>query len=193
TPVTTMPPNVAALSFNDPVRAAVDEAASLRARGVDAVIVIAHMGGRCKDMSDVNDVASCEPNHEAMRFLDALPKGTIDAYFAGHTHSQMRQIIDGVPTLQALNYSREFATLDLWIDPAQHHVTRTDLRPLTMICPQVFKGTWHCDAKLVPVGSPLEPRVFEGKTIAADTKVAALLKPYEEQLAAKKSEPLGVR
>src|SRR5204862_239804 len=54
TPVTTMPPNVAALSFNDPVKAAVDEAASLRALGADAVVVIAHMGGRCKDMGDVN-------------------------------------------------------------------------------------------------------------------------------------------
>jgi 5'-nucleotidase len=193
TPVTTMPPNVAALSFNDPVKAAVDEAASLRAHGADAVIVIAHMGGRCKDMSDVNDVASCEPNHEAMRFLDALPKGTIDAYFAGHTHSQMRQVIDGVPTLQALNYSREFSMLDLWIDPAQHHVTRSDLRPLTMICGQVFEKSSTCDPKLVPAGTPLVPRVFEGKTIAADAKMAALLKPYEEQVAAKKSEPLGVR
>lgn len=193
TPATTMPQNVTALSFNDPVKAAVEEAANLRAHGADAVIVIAHMGGRCKDMSDVNDVASCEPNHEAMKFLAALPKGTIDAYFAGHTHSQMRQVINGVPALQALNYSSEFSTLDLWIDPAQHKVTRTEMRPLTMICPQVFKGTWHCNARLVPVGSPMEPRVFEGKTIAPDAKVAALLKPYDEQVAAKRLEPLGVR
>lgn len=193
TPSTTMPQNVTTLSFNDPVKAAVEEAANLRAHGADAVIVIAHMGGRCKDMSDINDVASCEPNHEAMKFLAALPKGTIDAYFAGHTHSQMRQVIDGVPTLQALNYSSEFSTLDLWIDPAQHKVTRTEMRPLTMICPRVFKGTWHCNARLVPAGSPMEPRVFEGKTIAPDAKVAAVLKPYDEQVAAKRLEPLGVR
>src|ERR1043165_2476669 len=44
TPVTTMPVNVASLSFNDPVKAAVEEAANLRAHGADAVIVIAHMG-----------------------------------------------------------------------------------------------------------------------------------------------------
>ena len=65
----------------------------LRAHGADAVIVIAHMGGRCKDIDDdPNDSSSCETEQEAMRFLDALPKGTIDAYFAGHTHSQMRQV-----------------------------------------------------------------------------------------------------
>jgi 5'-nucleotidase len=193
TPVTTMPQNVTTLSFNDPVKAAVDEAASLRARGADAVVVIAHMGGRCKDMVDVNDVASCEPGHEAMRFLAAIPKGTIDAYFAGHTHSQMRQVINGVPTLQALNYSREFSTLDLWVDPAQHRVTRSELRPLTMICGRVFSGTSTCDAKAAPAGTATVPRLFEGKSIAPDARVAALLKPYEEQVAAKRAEPLGVR
>ena len=193
TPVTTMPVNVAALSFNDPVKAAVEEAANLRAHGADAVIVIAHMGGRCRDMTDIRDVASCEPNHEAMKFLAAIPKGTIDAYFAGHTHSQMRQVIDGVPALQALNYSREFATLDLWIDPAQHHVTKMEMRPLTMICAKVFEKSETCDPKFVPAGTPLVPRTFEGKTITPDAKVAALLKPYEEQVAAKRLEPLGVR
>ena len=193
TPVTTMPANVAALSFGDPVKAAVDEAANLRAHGADAVIVVAHMGGRCRDMSDVNDVASCEPNQEVMKFLAAMPKGTIDAYFAGHTHSQMRQVINGVPALQALNYSREFSTLDLWIDPAQHHVTRAEMRPMTMLCAKVFEKSETCDPKLVPPGTPLVPRTFEGKAIVPDAKVVALLKPYDEQVAAKRNEPIGVR
>src|SRR6185369_11258647 len=108
TPNVTMGANVTTLSFTDPVPAAIREAKSLRDRGAEAVIVIAHMGGRCKDLNDVNDVASCAENQEAMTFLKALPPGTIDAYFAGHTHSQMRQIVNGVPTLQALAYSREF-------------------------------------------------------------------------------------
>ena len=182
TPTTTMPVNVVSLSFNDPVKAALEEAANLRAHGADAVIVIAHMGGRCRDMNDIHDVASCEPNHEAMKFLAAIPKGTIDAYFAGHTHSQMRQVIDGVATVQALNYSREFSTLDLWIDPAQHRATRVEMRPLTMICAKVFEKSETCDPKFAPAGTPLVPRVFEGKTIAPDAKVAA-----------KRLEPLGVR
>jgi len=193
TPVTTQAANVAALSFTDPVKAAVGEAAALRAAGADAVIVIAHMGGRCKDINDIHDVASCETNQEVMRFLAAIPKGTIDAYFAGHTHSQMRQVIEGVPVLQALNYGREFSMLDLWVDPAQHRVAKTELRPLTMICAKVFEKTATCDPKLAPAGAALVPRVFEGKTIAPDAKMAALLKPYEEQVEAKKMEPLGVR
>ena len=68
-----------------------------------------------------------------------------------------------------------------------------ELRPLTMICPKVFEKSETCDPKLVPAGTPLVPRVFEGKTIAPDAKVTALLKPYDEQVAAKRNEPLGVR
>lgn len=193
TPATTMPVNVAALSFNDPVKAAIDEAANLRAHGADAVIVIAHMGGRCRDMNDIHDVASCDPNHEAMKLLAAMPQGTIDALFAGHTHSQMRQVINGVPALQALAYSREFSTLDLWVDPARHRVARMEMRPLTMICARVFEKSETCDPKLVPAGTPLVPRTFEGKAIAEDAKVTEILKPYAEQVAAKRMEPLGVR
>jgi 5'-nucleotidase len=123
-----MAANVTTLSFSDPVAATIREAKSLRERGADLVIVIAHMGGRCNDMNDVHDVGSCSQQQEAMQFLAALPPGTIDAYFGGHTHSQMRQFINGVPAVQALAYSREFATLDLYVDPASHHVRRTSAR-----------------------------------------------------------------
>src|SRR5213075_3174624 len=50
TPNVTTGANVTTLDFGDPVAATVREAKDLRARGVDAVIVIAHMGGRCRDL-----------------------------------------------------------------------------------------------------------------------------------------------
>ncbi|HEX7191659.1 MAG TPA: bifunctional metallophosphatase/5'-nucleotidase, partial [Thermoanaerobaculia bacterium] len=49
TPTTTTPANVASLDFLDPVQATIDEAAALRSRGADAVIAIAHIGGKCKE------------------------------------------------------------------------------------------------------------------------------------------------
>jgi 5'-nucleotidase len=192
TPEVTMPANVVSLSFNEPAMAAVDEAADLRRRGADMVIVIAHMGGRCTDVNDVHDVASCETQQEAMAFLHAIPKGTIDAYFAGHTHSQMREYIEGVPTLQALAYSREFSTLDAWIDPVRHRVDHTEMRPLTMLCTAVFAGTETCDSKQAKGATELVPRLFEGKTIVADPKIEALFAPYLAKVAEKRNEPVGV-
>jgi 5'-nucleotidase len=193
TPNVTMLANVTTLSFTDPVAATIREAKSLRERGADIVIVIAHMGGRCNDMNDVHDAGSCSQQQEAMQFLAAMPPGTIDAYFGGHTHSQMRQFINGVPAMQALAYSREFATLDLYVDPATHHVVRekTNIRPNTMICPMVYSGTDQCDPQQMTPEAKFVPRVYEGKTITPDQSVARLLDPYLAKVATKRNEKIG--
>lgn len=196
TPNVTVEQNVHTLDFGDPVPATVAAARELRAKGADAVVVIAHMGGRCRVVNgDPHDLSSCETNQEAMRFLNALPKGTIDAYFAGHTHSNMRQYVNGVPTLQALALSREFSTLDLWVDPQTHRVLddKTELRPLTMICAQVWSGSPSCDPRDGKGGRQLVARTFEGRTIEPDAKLAAMFQPYLDKVAAKRKEPTGIR
>ena len=168
TPNVTVRSNVLSLNFGDPVAATVKAADELHAQNVDAIVVIAHMGGRCTDINDVRDVASCDPKQEAMAFVRRLPAGTIDAYLAGHTHQQMRQFINGVPVVQGLAYSREFATIDLYVDRDRHHVdpSRTQIRPLTEIVPT--------------------------STIQPDPKLDALLAPYLERVAAKRNEKLGI-
>ena len=195
TPNVTIGSNVASLNFGDPVPATVAAARELRAKGADAVIVIAHMGGHCTDVNDVHDVASCEKQQEAMQLLASLPAGTIDAYFAGHTHAQMRQIVNGVPATQGLAYSVEFSTLDLWIDRDGHRVdaARTNIRPLTMICGRVYQGTDRCESRDAPKGAALVPRTFLGRVIEPDPKVAAVVAPYLEKVAAKRGEKLGVQ
>ncbi len=194
TPAVTNSANVATLAFGDPVAATVSAAKELRAAGAEAIVVIAHMGGRCRNIElNPEDSSSCEKDQEAMRFLQALPKGTIDAYFAGHTHSQMRHYINGVPALQPSPNGREIAILDMTIDPSQHKVTKTEMEPLTMVCAQVYEKTETCDPKKAPAGAKLVPRMFEGKAVAESPKVAAIFKPYLEQVAAKKNQDLGIR
>jgi 5''-nucleotidase/2'',3''-cyclic phosphodiesterase and related esterases len=193
TPNTTMPMNVTTLTFGDPVAATVSAAKELRAAGVDAVIVIAHMGGRCKNIdTNPEDPSSCETDQEAMRLLNALPKGTIDAYFAGHTHSQMRHYVNGVATLQPAPFGREIALLDLTIDVTSHTVAKTEMAPLTMICAQVYEHTETCDPKKALPGAALVPRVFEGRAVVELSALAETLKPYLQQVAAKRNQDLGI-
>ncbi|HWW60853.1 MAG TPA: bifunctional UDP-sugar hydrolase/5'-nucleotidase, partial [Thermoanaerobaculia bacterium] len=90
TPNVTTPVNVASLDFGDPVETVIRYAKELRANRADAVIVIAHIGGRCTNLDDPHSLESCDREQEVMRLLNALPPGTIDAFFAGHTHAQMR-------------------------------------------------------------------------------------------------------
>ena len=52
------------------------------------------------------------------------------------------------------------------------------------IAATVYSGTEQCDPKRAPGGSTLLPRTFEGKAIAPDTSVAAILQPYMDRVAA---------
>lgn len=195
TPNVTTPVNVASLNFNDPVEATIRYARELRANGADAVIVIAHMGGRCTNLEDPHSTDSCEREQEAMRLLAAIPPGTIDAYFAGHTHAQMRQFVNGTPAVQAPPFSREFSTVDLWIDRRAKKVLadKTQLRPNTMICAVVWAGTESCDPRNPPANAKRAPRQFLGRAIAPKPALTALFAPYLAKVAAKRNEPIGVR
>ena len=193
TPNVTMAANVVSLQFTDPVPAAIAAAQELRAQGADAVIVIAHMGGRCTNLEEPHSLASCEANHEAMAFLEKIPPGTIDAFFAGHTHAQMRHYVIGVPALQGSAYSSEFSTLDLWVDPKANRVTKSEMRPHTMICSFVYEGTEACDPRQAPAGAKLVPRVFSGETIKPDTRIAQVIEPFLRRVASKREEKVGIR
>jgi 5'-nucleotidase len=192
TPNVTMAANVVDLMFTDPVQATVRAVAELRGLGVDAIVVIAHMGGRCTELHDPNDIKSCAPNNEAMELLAGLPAGTIDAYFAGHTHAQMRHYVNGVPAAQGAPYSREFSTIDLWIDTARDKVVKSDIRPHTMICAFVYEGTEQCDPRNAPKGASLVPRVFDGETIVADARIVRTIEPYLRRVASKRDEKVGI-
>lgn len=193
TPNVTMPANVLTLAFTDPVAATIAAAKELRAQKVDAVIVIAHIGGRCTKIDEPHALESCDRQQEAMHFLEAMPAGTIDAFFGGHTHAQMRHFVNGIPAAQGVAYSREFSTMDLWIDTANDRVLqdRTVIRPPTMICSYVYEGTDQCDPRRAADGAKLMPRVFEGKQVLPDAKIAQMNDPYLRRVALKRSEKIG--
>ena len=190
----TMAANVRTLEFTDPLAALIREAAALRSAGADAIVVTAHIGGRCRDMQDVMDVASCEPDQQAVRLIRSIPAGTVDVYFGGHTHSQVRQIINGVVVLQALPFSQEFATVDILVDTEANRVLadRTTIRPHTMICRVVYSGTERCDPRNAPAGATLVPRIVGGRAVEPDAKLTALVTPYLEQVTEKRNEKVGI-
>lgn len=192
TPNVTMAANVVNLVFTDPVEATVEAARELRAQGVDAIVVTAHIGGRCSKTNDPNDLHSCDHRQEAMELLNGLPHGIVDAFFAGHTHAQMRHYVNGIPATQGLAFSREFSAIDLWIDTANDKVVKSEIRPLTMICSFVYEGTESCDPRTASAGAKLVPRTFLGQPISPVLRVAAVVEPFLRRVAAKRDEKLGI-
>jgi 5'-nucleotidase len=153
------------------------------------------MGAICKDLTDLNDLSSCDAEHESFALARALPPGTIDAYFGGHTHQPVTKIVNGIPIVQPPPFGRSLGVIDLWVDPQAHRALpeRTQIRPLAWACQQVFRGTEGCDPKAAPAGvTELVPARFAGQVVIRDAALAALQQPYLERVASLRARRLGV-
>ena len=107
TPRTTMARHVADLRFVDPAPVVRARAASLRARGAEVVLVVAHLGGFCER----NAPDDCRG--EIFDMARALGPGVVDAIVSGHTHSEVRTIHAGTPIVQARSSARAIGVIDL--------------------------------------------------------------------------------
>jgi 2',3'-cyclic-nucleotide 2'-phosphodiesterase / 3'-nucleotidase / 5'-nucleotidase len=112
TPTSTRPTNVAAMRFL-PAAPIVDaHARALRARGADAVVVVAHAGAFC-DRADTN---RC--NGEIIDLAQQVTE-RIDAIVSGHTHSPVAAVIRGVPVVQAFSRASAIGVIDLPLHPGE--------------------------------------------------------------------------
>ncbi|MBC7790369.1 MAG: 5'-nucleotidase C-terminal domain-containing protein [Anaerolineae bacterium] len=108
TPATTRAVNVKGLRFDDPAPIVGELARGLRARGAEAVIVVAHDGAFC----DRTGEASCEG--EIVAFLSKLDE-KIDAVVSGHTHSLISSRVKGTPLVQARSSGTALGVIDLQV------------------------------------------------------------------------------
>ncbi|MGB0590146.1 MAG: bifunctional metallophosphatase/5'-nucleotidase [Myxococcota bacterium] len=85
-----------ALAFTDAAAAVTSEAQALRAKGADLVILISHIGGECTDLSDPDDLSSCDNDSELFQLVRALPRHLVDIALGGHTHRPVAHRVNGV-------------------------------------------------------------------------------------------------
>ncbi|MGA1308601.1 MAG: 5'-nucleotidase C-terminal domain-containing protein [Gemmatimonadaceae bacterium] len=107
TPRTTMPRYVANLRFLPPALYVRERAAALRARGAEAVVVVAHIGGFCEI------AAPDQCRGEILELAKELPTGFVDAIVSGHTHSAITTVVNGIPVVQARSSGQALGVIDL--------------------------------------------------------------------------------
>ena len=107
TPRTTMPRYVANLRFLPPAIYVRERAAVLRARGADAVVVVAHIGGFCEI------AAPDQCRGEIIELAKELPTGSVDAIVSGHTHSAITTVVNGIPVVQARSNGQALGVIDI--------------------------------------------------------------------------------
>jgi 5'-nucleotidase len=166
-----------------------EEAARLRARGAAAVIVTAHAGGRCSQFDNPTDLTSCEQPSEIGEVVAKLPRGTVDAIVAGHTHQAMAHEILGVPIIESFASGKAFGRIDLTIARDRPHVIAHRIFPPRDICTDE-DATARCADPAQMRGTV---RVsYEGKAVAADAAIERAVDPAIEQARHLKEAPLGI-
>ena len=129
TPTTTRAQNVAGLRFDPPAPIVDSIAWSLRSRGADAVIVIAHAGGFCD--------AGRECSGEIFDLARTVTE-RIDAIVSGHSHSRIAAVVNGIPIVQGMSSGRAIGVIDVTVGTADGRASTRDvladsLRPVTAV------------------------------------------------------------
>ncbi len=167
------------------------EAARLRARGASVVIVAAHAGGRCANLDQPADLASCDPASEILAVARDLPRGAVDAIVAGHTHAAMAHEVEGIAVIESFANGRALGRIDLVIDRASGKVLHKGIFPPRDLCAREHPKTGACDTAPVPDPSSV-PVQYEGQPVASDSDISRILEPSLESVRALKAKPIGI-
>lgn len=184
TPFSTMPANFLGLEMVKPALAIAAEAKALRERGAQVIVVAAHVGSKCKDLHDPNDLSSCDQEEEIFDVARALPAGAVDVIVAGHTHAAMAHRVNNIAIIESYANGRAFGRVDLRINPSGIITGVTIAQPQDL-CPLGADGE--------PVApADCKPGDYEGAPVVASAEIAALMEPAQAAATKLEAEPLGV-
>jgi 5'-nucleotidase len=183
----TLAAHVVGLGTRPLAPAIADEARALRERGAELVVLATHAGGSCSETSDPRDLSSCDDGSEIFRLARELPRGTLQAIVAGHTHATVAHFVNDVPIISVPNFGAHFGRMDLEFDTARREVAAVRIHEPQRVCARVYPGSGEC--AVAPEGVVAE---YEGKPVARSAAVAAAIEPELERVRALREEPLGV-
>ena len=166
------------------------EAKRLRADGASIVVVASHAGGRCTAFTSPTDLSSCEPDEEIMQVARELPDGLIDVIVAGHAHSGMAHVVDGIAIVESYMGGRSFGRVDLVVDRSTRRMIRRRIFPPRDLCARVDPGTTRCDPEGSIIGRVRAE--YEGAPVAPDQMVVRTIAPAVQAAESQKKTPLGV-
>ncbi|WP_257348156.1 5'-nucleotidase C-terminal domain-containing protein [Pseudalkalibacillus decolorationis] len=114
TPSMVIPDGIQNIRFTDEAEAVNKYVTELREQGVEAIVVLAHEPG-----TQSGDTATGEVADLATNINDA-----VDVIFAAHNHVKVNAVVDNKLIVQAWEYGKAFADVDLEIDPATNDIVK---------------------------------------------------------------------
>jgi len=191
TPHSALPANVAGLDFLPLAKTIAREARLLRARGASVVLAVAHEGGECHDFADPDKLDSCDVASTIFSIVRSLPRGSVDAVVAGHTHQALAQRVASVPIIQSYSNGRAFGRVDLIVErPGDDKGERPRAWRAKVVASHLYQPHDLC-----PDSTPADckPTDYEDRAVHADKKVDELNARAFAQARRKGEEDLGVQ
>ena len=166
-------------------------ASRLRSQGADVVIVAAHAGGRCSNLTQPSDAASCDQSSEIIGVARELPAALVDVIVAGHTHAGMAHEVQGIAIIESFAGGRAFGRVDLVFDRGTRRITDKRIFPPRDLCARADPVTGGCEIAPVPSPSSVSAE-YEGLPVSPDPSIVEVLAPALESVRALKARPVGI-
>jgi len=129
TPTIVTPTGVAGLRFNDEADTANALIPRLRARGVEAIVVLIHQGGFQSTPPSPPDINACVGGLSVDPIKDIVSKldDAVDLVISGHTHAAYNCLLPNkagrnIPVTSASSFGRLVTDIDMQIDPSNGQV-----------------------------------------------------------------------
>lgn len=122
TPRSVVPEGVAGLSFADEVTTANALVPEIRARGIEAMVLLVHEGGEVRSPA----LDACDDlRGPIVRIAEGLDRA-FDVVVSGHTHALYNCTVAGRSVTSALSFGRVVTSVDLTIDPKTRDIVRSE-------------------------------------------------------------------
>jgi 2',3'-cyclic-nucleotide 2'-phosphodiesterase (5'-nucleotidase family) len=184
TPHTTIATNFEGLEVWPLVPTVRHQARELRAQGAAVVVVAGHVGGRCAEFDDPDDLSSCELHHEVFELARELPAGLVDVIAAGHTHSGVAHRKNGIAIVQAYANGAGFGRVDLQVRPDTGDVLGVEIHPPQVMC--------RDDEGAPRPANECDEHAYAGAAVTPNDEVAAIVAEAEAIAEELRSRSLGV-
>lgn len=195
------------LNFKNFLHITLEQIQKAKAEGAEVIVLLAHAGGICQPepgqtlfdnkirmSSDVQ--GTCDEESEIASLLKYIPKGTVNAVIAGHTHTFMHHWISGVPVIESEKYGKYFHLIKIKYDLAKHQVLsdKTEIQGPVAVCNMVFESQNNCDGKSPAPAQgrgALVPNKFLGRKILPDPQITAIVSNLKNSVKAIADEIVG--
>lgn len=149
----------------------VREAASLREKGADAIVVFGHLGNRCSQnlTYDIRTNATSQPqcqHDEIMNLIDSVPAKTFDAFLGSHRHQHLHHYYHNIPMAATDFHGYSFYVLYLRFRNQELYDTAIE-GPIP-VCERVFANTHDCQSynmEEAEKAGPLVEWTFHGRPV----------------------------